>query len=208
MKINIAFFTAMFFFSTTAIAQYRLYESGIRKYNAKDYYEAISLLSDFLIKPHREKKFDVDAYYWRGLAAFKLNNFAEAGEDLKKALELNYRNKGNLHWFLAICYNKIGAKEEALVQYDNALNLLGSDKTKQSQILFDRSQVYAKAGLKNQAPVKTFQIMLIDSTGKQIRSIDSQKRDNLIDIKDIPKGDYVLMVVFENQIHNYRIVNQ
>lgn len=207
MKSALILITLIITFNS-ATAQYRLYELGIEKYNAKDYYEAISLLSDFLIKPHREKKFDRDAYYWRGLAAFKLNNFAEAGEDLKRALELNYRNKGNLHWFLAICYDKIGAKEEALTQYDNALKLLGSDKTKQSQLLFDRSQVYANAELKNTTPPKGFQILLIDSAGKQIRSIDSQKRNNLIDIKDIPKGDYVLMVVFENQVHNYRIVNQ
>jgi tetratricopeptide (TPR) repeat protein len=148
--INIVTFLALFI-SVCANAQYKLYESGLAKYNEKDYYEAISLLSDFLTKPQHDKKFDVDAYYWRGLAAFKLNNFADAAEDLKRAQELNYSNKGNLHWFLAKCYDKTNANNEALVEYGNALRILGSDKTKEAQILFERSLVYSKIGKLSEA---------------------------------------------------------
>lgn len=142
---SIVFFFSLLF-SLTANAQYKLYEAGLAKYNEKDYYEAISLLSDFLTKPQRDKKHDADCYYWRGLAAFKLNNFTDAVEDLKRAHELRYKNEGNLKWFLAKSLVKLEQLNEAGVEYGNAIRILSADKVKQAQLLGERALLYQKMG--------------------------------------------------------------
>jgi len=132
--------------SSTSFAQYKLYEEGLKKYNNKDYYGAIETLSDFLTKPVRDKKFDVDAYYWRGMAAFKLSDYAVAAEDLKQSLNLKHGNVGNIHWFIAKCYENQQLYNEAVMEYSEALKILRSDKQKEFQILSERSSVYAKMG--------------------------------------------------------------
>jgi tetratricopeptide (TPR) repeat protein len=132
--------------SSTSFAQYKLYEEGLKKYNNKDYYGAIETLSDFLTRPVRDKKFDVDAYYWRGMAAFKLNDFASAVDDLKQSLTLKHGNVGNIHWFIAKCYENQQLYNDAVMEYSEALKILRSDKQKEFQILTERSGVYAKMG--------------------------------------------------------------
>ncbi|MCK6618294.1 MAG: caspase family protein [Cyclobacteriaceae bacterium] len=131
---------------TNSLAQYRLYEEGLKKYNDKDYYGAIETLSDFLTRPVRDKKFDVDAYYWRGMAAFKLGDFTVAAEDLKQSLALKHGNVGNIHWFIAKCYENEKLYNDAIVAYSDALKILRIDKQKEFQILTERSGVYAKMG--------------------------------------------------------------
>lgn len=147
MKKCVGLLLALCVTAFPCLAQYKLYEAGLAKYNEKEYYETISLLSDFLTKPQRDKKFDVDAYYWRGLATFKVNNFAEAAEDLEKAKQLKYKNKGNLDWFLAQCYVKLERHNEALVEYGNALRELQADKAAQPKLLKERAAVYVKLGI-------------------------------------------------------------
>jgi tetratricopeptide (TPR) repeat protein len=127
-------------------SQYKLYEAGIAKINEKDYFEAMSNFSDFLSKSQREKKFDKDAYYWRGVAAFRLNIYEEALADLQKAVELKHPNQGNTHWFMAQCNERLGKLNEALSEYGNALKLMGHDKTSVAKIHFERAQVYFRQG--------------------------------------------------------------
>src|SRR4051794_1116446 len=79
-------------------AQYKLYEEGLAKYEAKEYNECISLLSSFLTKPLHDKKCDVDAYYYRALANFKSEKNEAAISDFQEALLLNRSNKGNIYW--------------------------------------------------------------------------------------------------------------
>ena len=146
MKKGIGLFLLLGLGILPTLAQYKLYETGIAKYNEKEYYEAISFFSDFLTKPQRDKKFDVDAYYWRGMATFKVNNFAEAAEDLEKAKQLKHKNKGNLDWFLAQCYVKLERYNEALVEYGNAIREL-PDKVNQPKLLKERAAVYVKLGI-------------------------------------------------------------
>jgi tetratricopeptide (TPR) repeat protein len=144
---------------TQSQAQYKLYEEGVKKYNEKDYYGAIEKLSDFLTRPVRDKKFDVDAYYWRGLAAYRLNNFPDALEDLKRSLVLNHSNKGNVHWFVGKCYEGLNHLDSAAVEYSNALAILQGDKQKQFQLLSDRGKVYSRQGKTNEA-IQDFQLAL------------------------------------------------
>lgn len=140
--MRLGLFFIMFFWTMSLFGQFRLYEEGIKKYEGKDYYAAIELFSDFLTKPLHDKKFDADAHYWRGLAAFRLKDYAAASDDLKQSLALNHPNTGNIHWFLAKCLASQNQYNEASVEYGNALRILGSDKKKQSQILAERAQVY------------------------------------------------------------------
>lgn len=137
---------ALCFVWTNSLAQYKLYEEGLKKYNNKDFYGAIETLSDFLTRPVRDKKFDVDAYYWRGMAAFKLGDYNVAAEDLKQSLALKHGNVGNIHWFIAKCYENEKLYNDAIVEYSEALKILRADKQKEFQILTERSGVYAKMG--------------------------------------------------------------
>lgn len=137
---------ALCFVWANSLAQYKLYDEGLKKYNNKDYYGAIETLSDFLTRPIRDKKFDVDAYYWRGMAAFKLNDYAAAAEDLKQSLNLKHGNVGNIHWFIAKCYENEKLYNDAILEYSEALKILRSDKQKEFQILTERSGVYVKMG--------------------------------------------------------------
>jgi len=171
-----------------SLAQYKLYEEGLAKYNEKDYYEAISLLSDFLTKPQRDKKYDVDAYYWRGVASFKVNSFAEAAEDLENAKKLKHNNRGNVHWFLAQCYNMLQRYNESSLEYGNALRELQSDKTKQSKILGERAAVYLKLGITASA-VQDLQIASsLDPTNAgyktQLAAITEAKSRNAAEAQD------------------------
>ncbi len=137
-------FVLFLFTAYSSFGQYKLYEEGIKRYNEKKYYEAIEQFSDYLTKPLRDKKFDADSYYWRGLSYFKLNDFPAASEDLKQSLSLNHPNKGNIHWFLAKSLNGQNDYAGAVKEYDQALKALESDKTSQTQILAERAQALAQ----------------------------------------------------------------
>jgi tetratricopeptide (TPR) repeat protein len=126
--------------------QYKLYEEGVNFYNQKNYYGAIESFSDFLTKPQRDKKHDVDAYYWRGLASYKLNDYLVASEDFKQALLLGHANTGNINWFLAKSLTEIGQYNEAIYAFSKALDILGKDHQKEVQILTDRSVTYERMG--------------------------------------------------------------
>jgi len=127
-------------------AQYKLYSDGLEKYNKKDFIGAIELLSDFLTRPVRDKKFDVDAYYWRGLASFKVSEFEAAAEDLHAALQLKHPNQGNIHWFIAKAQNSLQQYPQSIESYSTALNLFSTDNVKRAQILAERAESHRKAG--------------------------------------------------------------
>lgn len=142
--MRLLFLFIALFIAHVSFSQFRLYEEGIKRYGEKDYYGAIELFSDFLTKPLHDKKFDADSYYWRGLAAFKLNDFVAATEDLKQSLALNHPNSGNIYWFLAKSLAKQDLNTESIAAYGNALTKLESDKSKKVQLLTERAQVYIK----------------------------------------------------------------
>jgi len=154
---------------TTTWSQYKLYQEGLEKYNEKDYYGAIELFSDFLTKPLHDKKFNADAHYWRGLAAFKLNDFISASEDLKQSLALKHPNTGNIHWFLGKSFYQLNQLNDAVVEYGNALRILASDKSKEAQILTERAQVYVKLDNFSAAQQDLQIAAAIDPTNKKIK---------------------------------------
>src|SRR5688500_8626136 len=86
-----------------AFSQYKLYEDGVKKYKDKDFEGSINQLTSFLSKTTRDKKFDVDAYYYRALSYFKTDKFSKALGDFEDALLLNHTNKGNIYWFMGKC---------------------------------------------------------------------------------------------------------
>lgn len=136
-------FTAAVF---SAQAQYKLYADGLEKYNQKDYLGAVELLSDFLTRPVRDKKFDVDAHYWRGLASFKLNDFEASVEDLQEALKLKHPNQGNIHWFMAKGHHALSHYPQAIESYDAALALFAKDNVRKAQLMSDRARSHQAAG--------------------------------------------------------------
>lgn len=170
MKIRFfLLFVVLGFASQAAFAQYNLYKEGLDKYNAKDYYGAIEVLSDYLTKRMRDKKFDADSYYWRGLSYFKLNDFPAASEDLKQSLTLNHPNKGNIHWFLAKSLMGLNNYTDAIKEYDQALAILGTDKTSKAQLLSERAQAHIKLSNFSAAQKDLETASAIDPTNKTIK---------------------------------------
>jgi len=147
----------LFFFVLNPIwAQYKLYEEGIKKYNTKDYYGAIELFSDFLTRQYRDKKFDADSYYWRGMSAYLLKEYSDAHEDFKQSVALNHPKKGNAYWLMARCAEYLNQFDGAVSNYTNALSILSSDQKSKAEILAARSSVYTKLG-NSQAAIKDIQ---------------------------------------------------
>ncbi len=176
MRLNLVLL--MLLAGQVAFCQFRLYEEGIKKYNEKDYYGAIELFSDFLTKPLHDKKFDADTYYWRGLAAFRLNDFISASEDFKLSLSLNHPNSGNIHWFNAKCLHQLHQYDASAVEYGNAIRILSSDNTKKAQLLAERSQVYLKLDKAGSA-LQDLQIASsIDPKNETIKSQLGELSDN------------------------------
>ena len=138
------FLFVLIVFSTEA--QYKLYSDGLEKYNRKDFIGSIESLSDFLTRPVRDKKFDVDAYYWRGLASFKVAEFDAAVEDLETALQLKHPNQGNIQWFIAKAHHNLQHYPQSIDAYSNAMNSFAKDDVKRAQILAERAESHRKAG--------------------------------------------------------------
>ena len=130
--------------SQNSFGQYKFYEDGLLKYKAGEYDATIDLLTQFLSKSIRDKKFDADAHYYRGLAYFKKSDYVNAVPDLKEAIALNHENTGNIYWFLAKAYMRSDQPELALQEYSNAIQRLQTDKTAHSKLLFERGQIYEK----------------------------------------------------------------
>jgi len=127
-------------------SQYKLYEDGVNKYQQKEYANSIKLLSDFLSKAMRDKKFDVDAHYYRALAYYKTDNYTNAIEDFQEAILLNHPNKGNIYWFTAKSQDKLGAYGESVDDYTSAIRELSADKETHAKLLYERSLAYTKLG--------------------------------------------------------------
>ena len=128
----------------TTAAQYKLYEDGLNKYKDKNYDACIKLLTDFLSKPLRDKKFDLDAYYYRALSYNKKGEFKNSLDDFEETILLNHPNAGNIYWFMAKCHDKLSEYTEATSSYTSAIRELGSDKVIKAKLLYERSLIYAK----------------------------------------------------------------
>jgi len=171
-------------------AQYKLYSDGLEKYNQKDFIGSIELLSDFLTRPVRDKKFDVDAYYWRGLASFKVNEFESAVEDLNQALQLKHPNQGNIHWFIAKANHALQRYPQAIESFTTAMQFFVKDDVKKSQLLSDRAESYIKSGNATEAKNDLNQSLKLQPG---IQTVQSRLRDldgtNTVVVTEVKKND-------------------
>ncbi|MFM9074417.1 MAG: caspase family protein [Bacteroidota bacterium] len=161
--------------AVSASAQYKLYADGLERYNQKDYIGAVELLSDFLTRPVRDKKFDVDAHYWRGLASFKLAEHEAAIEDLRVALTLKHANEANIWWFIAKAHFAMKQYPESIEAYDRTIELFGKDRPKKAQVLGERANARLNAGNKEAAIADLEASMILqpgnETIERQLRAI-------------------------------------
>ena len=139
----------IFFFcilSVQASAQFKLYEKGHDSYTAGKYQDAITNFSQYLTKPTRDKSLDVEVYYLRALSYYKTNDFKNAIPDFEETILLDHKNKGNIYWFMAKGYEKMGNSHEAIAAYNNALRELNDSKETKAKLFYDRSQLHYKMG--------------------------------------------------------------
>ncbi|HEX6226238.1 MAG TPA: caspase family protein [Chryseolinea sp.] len=137
----------IFFFclvSIQALAQFKLYEKGHDSYTAGKYEDAITNFSQYLTKPTRDKSLDVEVYYLRALSYYKSGEFKDAIHDFEETILLDHKNKGNIYWFMAKAYEKLGDSNDALAAYNNALRELNDSKETKAKLFFDRSQLHSK----------------------------------------------------------------
>lgn len=137
--------------SVSAYSQFRLYEKGHDSYKAGKYDEAITSLTEYLTKATRDKAIDIDVFYIRALSHYKLNHYQQAIPDFEETMLRGHANKGNIYWFMAKCYDNLKKNEEAINYYNNALRELKDKADSRAKLLFERSQIYYRAGKLQQA---------------------------------------------------------
>jgi tetratricopeptide (TPR) repeat protein len=131
--------------SIQTFGQFKLYEKGVDSYKNGKFPESINLFNEYLTKVTRDKALDVQVYYLRALANFKLKNYSGSLSDFQDALLLNHENTGNIYWFMGKCQENLGDANEAISMYSKALkSLQTSDNATRAKLLFDRSQAYIK----------------------------------------------------------------
>jgi tetratricopeptide (TPR) repeat protein len=151
MKKIIFFLAGILLFSGVAHSQYKLYENGLSKYKSQDYSGAITQLTAFLNSALHDKKFEIDAYYYRGLSYYKTSDWQKADNDFQETLLLNHANKGNIYWFMAKCQDKLSNYDGSAEQYTNSIRELGGDTETKVKLLYERGLVYSKAGKQSMA---------------------------------------------------------
>jgi hypothetical protein len=148
-KMNKIGIKLILFFSVVCFgsqAQFKYYEKGHDSYTEGKYDIAIENFSQYLTKPTRDKALDVEVYYLRALSYYKKENHKNAISDFEEAILLDHKNKGNIYWFKAKSYDKLGLYNESVADYTRAIKELGSDKQVKAKLLYERSQEYIKLG--------------------------------------------------------------
>ncbi|MBT1687641.1 caspase family protein [Dawidia soli] len=127
-------------------AQFKYYEKGYDHYMAGKYPQAIESFSLYLTKNTRDKALDPEVFYLRALSYYKTNDFERAIPDFEETILRDHANKGNIYWFKAKAHDKLGASTDAIDAYSAALRLLGDQPEPKAKLLYERSQLYVKAG--------------------------------------------------------------
>ena len=130
--------------SVSALAQFKLYEKGHDSYAAGKYQDAITNFSQYLTKPTRDKSLDVEVFYLRALSYYKSNDFKNSIPDFEETILLDHKNKGNIYWFMAKAYEKLGNTKEAIGAYTNALRELNDNKETKSKLFYERALLHTK----------------------------------------------------------------
>ena len=129
-----------------ARAQFKYYEKGHDSYTSGNFDAAIQNFSEYLSKPTRDKALDVEVFYLRALSYYKKQDYKKAVDDFEEAILLDHNNKGNIYWFKAKSFDKLGLYNESVSDYTSAIRELGSDKQIKAKLLYERSQEYVKLG--------------------------------------------------------------
>lgn len=132
--------------SSGTYAQYKIYEAGLAEYKNQKFDKAIAHFNDYFTKSGRDKKIDLESYYYRGLSYYKKSDYSNAIKDFKECISLGHTNAGNIHWFMAKGYSNLNQWNDAVTQYTAALNILGKDDNAKVKLLFERGQSYLKLG--------------------------------------------------------------
>ncbi len=179
LKYQIFFF--LVFLSTAASAQFKLYERGHDSYTAGKYQDAITNFSLYLTKATRDKTLDVEVFYLRALSHYKSNNFKDAIPDFEETILLDHKNKGNIYWFMAKAYDKMGNTKEAIGAYTNALRELNESKENKAKLFYERSQMHSKLSQHSLAynDLK-LSAMLHPGNADVKREIDKLEKQNLV----------------------------
>lgn len=171
--VYIFFLTLMAF---EASAQYKLYETGLEFYKDAQYDKAIKTFTEYFTKLNRDKKIDIEVYYYRGLSHYKKGDYSAAIPDLKKTISFEHKNTGNLHWFLAKSHEKLGDHQSAIAEYTNAIFKLKHDNAAHAKLLFERGQIYASTN----NPIAAFDDYTLASTLNQNDQSITQELDKLV----------------------------
>ena len=130
--------------SIPSYAQFKLYEKGHDNYSTGNYPEAIASFSQYLTKGTRDKALDIEVFYLRALSYYKSGDYKNSIPDFEETILLNHNNKGNIYWFMAKAYEKMGNTKEALASCNNALRELNDSKEAKAKLYYDRSLLHTK----------------------------------------------------------------
>jgi tetratricopeptide (TPR) repeat protein len=192
MKRSCFFILFFIGLAQSSFAQYRLYEDGLNKYKDKNYDACIQLLTDFLSKPLRDKKFDIDAYYYRALSYNKKGNFKDAIADFEETILLNHPNKGNIYWFMAKSHYQLKQYPDAISSYTSAIRELGGDKETKAKLLYERSIVYTKSSNQALAVEDLKNGFLLSPNNNEIKQeIDKLEKQGLVSRSALLEGTKV-----------------
>jgi len=128
----------------SATAQFKLYEQGIDFYKKNEFEKAINSFNEYLDKPVRDKKMDVDVRYYLALAYYKSNSMTSAIREFDEALKMNHPNVFNIHWFMAKAYSSLKLYKEAVAEYSASIAKGTDNKANLAKVYAERGQLYEK----------------------------------------------------------------
>jgi len=169
--------TILFFLTAPvlSLAQFKLYEQGIDAYKKNDFEKAINLLNEYLDKPVRDKKMDVDVRYYLALAYYKTNSMTSAIREFDEALKLNHNNKANIHWFMAKAYNSLRLYKEAINEYNDAIKVGVENGKNLAKLYAERAQLQAKIGAPQLAKEDALAALDLDPGLTEVKSLLDSK---------------------------------
>jgi hypothetical protein len=166
----------------TAIAQYKLYEAGVKAFKAQKWDETITNLTDFLSKELHDKGNDHEVNYILGVAYYKNADYLSAMKAFDEAVRLNpnHQHKGSIHWHLAICCEKLNQPNESIMEYNNAIDAYKADKNTHSKLLVERGKVYQSIKSIDKAKADFEQALALNATNAEAKSLLDQTNTVLL----------------------------
>jgi tetratricopeptide (TPR) repeat protein len=148
MKKVLLFVCFLYNFNAAAqlqLSQSKLYEGGVNSYKTDDFKSCIQSLSKFLNHPLRNKAFEANAYYLRGMSYYKTEEYGVAIVDLRSAIYGSVFEKDNANLFLGRAFLKKDNNEEAIKAF-SAIIETGRKSEIISEAYYERALVREKKG--------------------------------------------------------------